>query len=60
MAQKPYTVIEAARVSGRSPTYIYGKIATGDLDLIPEDLGRGKPMRVSAASLEAMMDEGSE
>lgn len=60
MAQRPYTVAECARVSGWSTKYIYGLIATGKLDLIPEDLGKGRPMRVSLASLKALMEKPNE
>ena len=60
MAQAPFTVAEAARYAGWSTTHIYGLITAGKLDVIPEDLGRGKGMRVSAASLKALMNPSPE
>ena len=60
MATKPFTVAQAARVSGWSTSEIYRLIVARKLDVIPEDLGRGKPIRVSAASLRALMEGGSD
>lgn len=58
MADSPYTVIQTARVTGWSTSTIYGLIHSGELDLIPEDLGQGKVIRVTAASVRALMDRG--